>query len=73
MDIGYRPLYPFGYGLSYTVFTYDNLRLSTDRAKQGDTIVVSVDLTNAGRVEGEEIAQLYVRDLVASRTRNNFV
>ena len=69
LDVGYEPLYPFGYGLSYTEFKYANLRLSTQRAKLNDTIQVSVDLTNTGKMEAEEIAQLYTRDLVASLTR----
>ncbi|HWI59704.1 MAG TPA: beta-glucosidase BglX [Bacillota bacterium] len=69
LDIGYQPLYPFGYGLSYTEFRYANLRLSTPRVKLGQSLQVTVDLTNTGDREGEEIAQLYVRDLVASLTR----
>jgi beta-glucosidase len=69
LDIGYLPLYPFGYGLSYTEFKYANLRLSSPRVTRGDTMKVSVDLTNAGDREAEEVAQLYVRDLVGSLTR----
>ncbi len=69
LDIGYLPLYPFGFGLSYTEFQYANLRLSSARVARGDTIRVSVDLTNAGDREAEEVAQLYVRDLVGSLTR----
>ena len=69
LDIGYLPLYPFGYGLSYTEFKYANLRLSSPRVTRGDTMQVSVDLTNAGDREAEEVAQLYVRDLVGSLTR----
>jgi beta-glucosidase len=69
LDIGYLPLYAFGYGLSYTEFTYAVLRLSSTRVKRGDTLIVSVDLTNAGDREGDEVAQLYVRDLVGSLTR----
>jgi beta-glucosidase len=69
LDIGYEPLFPFGYGLSYTEFKFANLRLSSQRAKLNDTIHVSVDLTNTGKMEAVEIAQLYTRDLVASLTR----
>jgi len=69
LDIGYLPLYPFGYGLSYTEFRYANLRISSPQAKLGDTLQVSVDLTNAGKREAQETVQLYVRDLVASLTR----
>ncbi|MBN1972476.1 MAG: glycoside hydrolase family 3 C-terminal domain-containing protein [Sedimentisphaerales bacterium] len=69
LDIGYKPLYPFGYGLSYTQFEYANLKLSSDKVKLGDNIKVSVDVTNTGDMEAEEVVQLYVRDLVASLTR----
>jgi len=69
LDIGYQPLYPFGYGLSYTEFEYANLRLSSQHVKIGQSVKVSIDLTNAGETEAEEIVQLYVRDLVASLTR----
>ena len=69
LDIGYEPLYPFGYGLSYTSFRYANLRLASERVKRDGTLRVEVDLTNTGDREGIEIAQLYVRDLVASLTR----
>jgi beta-glucosidase len=69
LDIGYSPLYPFGYGLSYTEFEYKNLTLSSKEVKKGEEIQVSVDLSNVGTVTAVEIAQLYVRDLVGSLTR----
>ena len=69
LDIGYLPLYPFGYGLSYTEFKYANLRLSSQQVKSGDSLKVSIDLTNTGDMEAEEIVQLYVRDMVAGLTR----
>ncbi len=69
LDIGYLPLYPFGYGLSYTEFKYANLQLSSQQVKLGESLKVSIDLTNAGDMEAEEIVQLYVRDLVAGLTR----
>jgi beta-glucosidase len=69
LDIGYEPLYPFGYGLSYTSFRYANLRLASERVTRDGTLHVELDLTNTGEREGIEIAQLYVRDLVASLTR----
>jgi beta-glucosidase len=69
LDIGYLPLYPFGYGLSYAEFKYANLRLSAQRLRLGETLRVSVELTNAGSVEAEETAQLYIRSLVGSVTR----
>ncbi len=54
------PLYPFGYGLSYTTFTYNNLRPSAARLRVRDTLVVRVDVTNTGQRAGDEVAQLYV-------------
>jgi beta-glucosidase len=69
LDIGYLPLFPFGYGLSYTTFEYANLKLRSTRVKIGENIKVSFDLTNTGKMEAEEVVQLYVRDLVASITR----
>ncbi len=69
LDIGYKPLYPFGYGLSYGTFAYENLRLDRKILNPGEVLGVSVDLTNSGGVEAEEVVQLYVRDLVGSRTR----
>jgi beta-glucosidase len=55
------PLYPFGHGLSYTSFRYADLRASRDTVAAGDTVVVRVDVTNAGRLAGDEVVQLYVR------------
>ncbi len=69
LDIGYLPLYPFGFGLSYTQFKYANIKLSAKHIKIGENIRVSVDLIDTGEMEAEEVAQLYVRDLVASITR----
>jgi beta-glucosidase len=62
------PLYPFGHGLSYTTFTYANLRISPERAKVGDDISVAIDVTNAGGRAGDEVVQLYVRDDYSSVT-----
>ncbi|SHJ01406.1 beta-glucosidase BglX [Pseudozobellia thermophila] len=64
-----EPVYPFGYGLSYTTFTYENLKLSSDTMREGDTLTVSVDVTNTGDYDGKEVVQLYIRDLVGSVTR----
>lgn len=62
-------LYPFGYGLSYTTFAYQNLTLDkTEIGKEG-SVQVSVDVTNTGNLEGEEVVQLYIRDLIGSITR----
>ena len=63
------PLYPFGYGLSYTEFTYSDLALDRETMSEGERITVSVRVTNAGDVGGEEVVQLYTRDLVGSVTR----
>jgi beta-glucosidase len=62
---GITPLFPFGFGLSYTSFAYDNLRLSTDELEPGATIEVSVDVTNTGNRRGQETVQIYVRDVMA--------
>jgi len=75
--VGYRyyekkrvaPLFPFGFGLSYTSFAYANLRLSADTIAPGDRLTVSVDVTNTGQRAGQEIVQLYVRDVAARVAR----
>ncbi len=69
IDEDWRPLFPFGHGLSYTRFEYSNLRLEPERLEPGETLAVSLTVTNAGSREGDEVVQLYVRDLVASVTR----
>lgn len=66
---GKEYLYPFGYGLSYTTFRYSNLAIDRPSMKAGDTARVSVDIKNIGSVAGDEIAQLYIRDMVSSVTR----
>ncbi len=63
------PLYPFGHGLSFTKFEYSDLKLSKSEIKKDESIKVSFTLKNAGKYAGEEVAQLYVRDLVGSVTR----
>ncbi|HEX8725524.1 MAG TPA: glycoside hydrolase family 3 C-terminal domain-containing protein, partial [Gemmatimonadaceae bacterium] len=65
------PLYPFGYGLSYTTFTYANLRTTADSVGAGDTVAVSVDVTNTGQRAGDEVVQLYVRYPESAVTRPN--
>jgi beta-glucosidase len=69
IDVPWTPLYPFGYGLSYTSFSYDAPRLSSERIGPEDTLKVSVTVSNTGKRAGEEIVQLYLRDDVASITR----
>ena len=60
---GIQPLFPFGYGLSYTTFGYDHLQLSKAELSPDDSITVSADITNTGKRAGEEVAELYLRDL----------
>jgi beta-glucosidase len=69
LDISNDPLYPFGYGLSYTSFTYSDIVLSSNTIKGNKEITATVTVTNAGNVAGKEVAQLYTRDLVGSITR----
>lgn len=68
-DIENGPLYPFGFGLSYTSFEYGDLMLSSEELNQNGTITASVELTNTGKVAGREVVQLYLHDLVGSTTR----
>jgi beta-glucosidase len=63
------PLYPFGYGLSYSKFDYSNLKLSANTFSKNGQIQVSVTLKNSGKVTGKEVVQLYIRDLIGSITR----
>jgi beta-glucosidase len=69
LDAPNSPLYPFGYGLSYTSFSYGNISLSKNSLKENETITASVTVTNTGKLDGEEVVQLYIRDLVGSITR----
>ena len=66
---GVKPLFPFGYGLSYTTFKYSNLSVTPAAFKQGQDVTVSFDVTNTGAREGAEIGQLYVGDKHASVPR----
>ena len=69
LDAGFNPLYPFGYGLTYSAFKYSLPTLDRQEYSDGDVIRVSFTLTNKGKAEATEVAQLYVRDLVGSVTR----
>ncbi|MEQ9287955.1 MAG: beta-glucosidase BglX [Cyclobacteriaceae bacterium] len=69
LDVSNKPLYPFGYGLSYTSFAYGALQLSSTALHGDDTLTVAVEVANTGNREGKEVVQLYVRDLVGSVTR----
>jgi beta-glucosidase len=66
LDVDFTPEYPFGFGLSYTTFEYSPPRISSSTIRRGSRVTVSTDITNTGKREAEEVAQLYVRDLVAS-------
>ena len=69
LDAGYRPLFTFGHGLTYTEFHYDRLEISNPDISLGDSLSVSVNLTNTGDVAATETVQLYTRDLAGSVTR----
>ncbi|HEX5883825.1 MAG TPA: beta-glucosidase BglX [Pyrinomonadaceae bacterium] len=68
-DMPTSPLYPFGYGLSYTTFAYSNLKVSKAEAKMSESVEVSVDVENTGRRAGEEVAQLYIHQRSGSASR----
>ncbi|MDR4946738.1 glycoside hydrolase family 3 N-terminal domain-containing protein [Neobacillus cucumis] len=69
IDGPHQPLYPFGFGLSYTTFNYDNLVVNSPELTKDSLATISVDVTNTGKQAGEEVVQLYISDLVASRVR----
>lgn len=69
LDVSNDPLYPFGYGLSYTTFAYSNLSLNGKTMKAGQSITASITVKNTGNREGKEVVQYYIQDLVGSSTR----
>jgi len=69
LDVSNDPVYPFGYGLSYTHFTYSDLSLSSTSLKGDQRLTATVTVANDGTMEGKEVVQLYIRDLVGSITR----
>ena len=69
LDVPVTPRYPFGFGLSYTTFSYSNLKLSAARARVADTVTATVTVANTGNREGTDVVQLYIRDEVASVSR----
>jgi beta-glucosidase len=69
IDVTPYPLYPFGYGLSYTTFEYGDVELSTIKLRAGQTLAVRAPVTNTGEVAADEVVQLYIRDVVGSLVR----
>lgn len=69
LDVDNDPLYPFGYGLSYTTFQYGDIRLSSESMDENGKITASVTITNTGNYDADEIVQLYIRDMVGSVSR----
>lgn len=69
LDVSNDPLFPFGYGLSYTTFNYKNLKVSSPEMAKDGQMTVSVEVTNSGNYDGAEVVQLYLRDVVGSVTR----
>lgn len=69
LDVDNSPLYSFGYGLSYTSFSINNLKLDKTSMTKGGSIVVTADVTNTGKYDGAEVVQLYIHDITASVTR----
>ena len=69
LDVNNDPLYPFGFGLTYSSFTYGDLKLSAASLKGNQTLTASITVTNNGKYDGKEVVQLYVRDIVGTNTR----
>lgn len=69
LDAGYKPLYPFGFGLSYTTFEYSSIHLSTKTLCKNDTLKIHFDLKNTGKYAGTEVVQIYIQDVVGSVNR----
>ncbi len=69
LDVSNDPVYPFGFGLSYTSFSYSDIKLSANTMNTNQTITASVTVSNNGRTDGKEVVQMYIRDLVGSTTR----
>ncbi|MEP6950170.1 MAG: beta-glucosidase BglX [Ginsengibacter sp.] len=69
LDVSNDPVYPFGYGLSYTTFSYSDIKLNSTTLKQDSKITATVTVTNTGKIDGKEVVELYTRQMVGSITR----
>ena len=69
LDSRIDPLYPFGYGLSYTTYEYGSVKLSKEEVGAGESLVAEVEVTNTGKTAGKEVVQMYIRDVVGTTTR----
>jgi beta-glucosidase len=69
VELSTKPLFPFGYGLSYTEFAFANVQIEPGQAAPGERVAISLDVTNTGSRAGDEVVQLYTRDPAASVTR----
>ncbi|MEP6711986.1 MAG: beta-glucosidase BglX [Ferruginibacter sp.] len=69
LDVSNEPVYPFGYGLSYSTFSYGDIKLSSTTLKGNQPLTASITVTNSGKVDGKEVVQLYTRDMIGSITR----
>ena len=69
LDVSNDPLYPFGYGLSYTSFSYSDITLSGTSPTGNQTLTATVTVTNSGNKDGKEVVQLYIHDVVGANTR----
>jgi beta-glucosidase len=69
LDYGFKPWFPFGFGLSYTSFRYSEIGMGSKEIVLGDSVIISAKLNNSGKYPGTEVVQLYIRDIAGSRTR----
>jgi beta-glucosidase len=69
LDVSNEPVYPFGYGIGYSAFSYGDIKLSATSLKGNQTLTASVTVTNTGKYDGKEVVQLYIRDIVGTVTR----
>lgn len=69
LDVSNDPLYPFGYGLSYSTFNYSDIKLSSTQLKGNQTLTATINITNSSSRDGKEVVQLYIRDIIGSVTR----